>query len=119
MKLFDLYHKGVLHKIQLEASFYEENGNLSIRMIEWEGGIPAGPWSVLTINLSVKCQKDRAYIDVYRNGNEILMFIAENRLAFPTGNIFAGYPEYQFDHEILKEIGMIGHVRTLYYNYNC
>lgn len=26
------------------------------------------------------------------------------------------YPEYQFDHEILKEIGMIGHVRTLYYN---
>lgn len=104
MRLFDLCCMGEVHKIQLNVSFYEANGNLAIRMIEWENGMPAGPWSTLTINMGIKCHKDCAYIDVNRNGKEILAWLEENRLAVPTGNSIAGYPEYRFNHELLKEI---------------
>lgn len=104
MRLFDLCYKGEVHKIQLNVSFYEANGNLGIRMIEWENGMPGEPWSTLTINTGIKCRECCAYIDVNKNGKEILAWIEENRLAVPTGNSIAGYPEYRFDYELLREI---------------
>lgn len=104
MRLFDLCYKGEVHKIQLDVSFYEVNGNLAIRMIECENGMPAEPWSTLTINTGIKCRQYCAYIDVDKNGKEILAWIEDNRLAVPTGNSIAGYPEYRFNSELLREI---------------
>ena len=40
----------------------------------------------------------------YSNGKEILAWIEDDRLAVPTGNSIAGYPEYRFDYELLREI---------------
>lgn len=108
MKLFDLCYMGEVHKVQLKAGYYESNGNLAIQMIECEDGVPAWPWSTLTVNLGVDCPKDCAYIDVNNNGSEILSWITENGLAVPTGNVSAGYPEYCFDHKILEGIELEG-----------
>lgn len=107
MKTFSLISNGTVHDIKLGVSFYEMGGNLGIRMIKLNGKIQKEPWSTLTINFLKEpmCEKDCSYIDVYKNGREILEWIAKNKLAMPTGRISNafGYPEYRFNPYILAK----------------
>lgn len=79
---------------------YAENNNLYIGMMTHADGYPE-PYSDLTVNLSVKCAKDCAFIDTNNNGCDIVGWLITNKLAILTGNVRGGrfcvYPEMKFD----------------------
>lgn len=97
---------GTDHHISFELSKYLENNNLYVGMICHDDGYPE-PWSDLTVNLSVKCAENCAFIDTNNNGDRILEWLITNKLATLTGNIRASgwcvYPEVRFNMpELLK-----------------
>lgn len=117
MKMFDFEKYGKMHKIQLNVTAYQDNGNLAITMTAWESGAPE-PWSTLTVNLDSICPKDCAFIDTNNNGSDILAWIIRNGLAVPTGiyerSGYCEYPQYRFRSEILKELDPEGYSAYLY-----
>lgn len=88
------------HPVTFRLDNYSENGNLYVGMITWEEGWPE-PWSDLTVNLSVKCAKDCAFIDTNNNSDRIVEWLITNKLATLTGRIqqsgFCVYPEMKFN----------------------
>ena len=96
------------HPITFRLSKYAENDNLYVGMITWEEDFPE-PWSDLTVNLSVKCDKDCAFIDTNNNGDRIVEWLTTNNLATLTGRVrqsgFCVYPEMKFNMvELMKYI---------------
>ena len=88
------------HEITLKENHYADNNNLAIAMYCWEDGCPE-PWSVLTVNLGIKCRPNCAFIDTNNNGEDIVDWLEINRLAKPTGRLapsgYCLYPEYEFN----------------------
>ena len=101
------YNKyGKNHPMTFQLANYAENGNLYVGMITNEEGYPE-PWSNLTVNLSVPCKPNCAYIDTNNNGNEVINWLESNGLGEKTGRVnFSGwcsYPEFEFNMEALME----------------
>lgn len=101
-----LHKYGENHSITFELAIYAENGNLYVGMLSHDDGY-IQPWSSLTVNLSVKCKPNRAFIDTNNNGNEIVAWLEQNGLGKATGNLMPSgwcvYPEFEFDMDKLME----------------
>ena len=103
------YNKyGKNHPMTFQLANYAENGNLYVGMITNEEGWPE-PWSNLTVNLSVKCENNRAFIDANNNGVEIINWLLENNLGHLTGREMPSgwcrYLEFEFNmDELMKHI---------------
>ena len=72
--MLNLTKYGRTHPMSFKLANYAENGNLYVGIITHEEGYPE-PWSDLTVNLSVPCKPNRAFIDTNNNGNEIIAYI--------------------------------------------
>lgn len=98
--------------VQLKVEMYLDNGNLAIQLYEWNDDFPE-PWAMLTVNLSVPCEKDCAYIDTNNNGRKILEWIVRNDLGKMTGRErrsgYCSYPEVHFNAERLRELDPDGY----------
>lgn len=71
-------------------------------------------WDTITVNLSVPCGKDHAFVDINNSGMpEICEWIEKNGLGKATGrqqkSSFCVYPEYHFDAKRLKELDRDGY----------
>lgn len=99
MKTLILKKYGKGHPMSFKLARYAENGNLYVGLITHEDGYPE-PWQNLTVNLSVKCEENYAFIDTNNNGHEILYWLLENCLGILTGREmrsgFCVYPEFLF-----------------------
>lgn len=97
---------GTAHPITFKLATYVENGNLYVGLLCHDDGYPM-PWQNLTVNLSVPCKPNRAFIDTNNNGNEIIDWLEQNGLGFCTGNLMPSgwcvYPEFEFNMEKLME----------------
>lgn len=96
------------HFITFHLNHYLENNNLYVGMLCHDDGYPE-PWSDLTVNLSIKCDDDCAFIDTNNNGEGILLWLTLNNIAMPTGrtvqNGFWVYPEVKFNmFELMKYV---------------
>jgi hypothetical protein len=104
--MINLKKYGANHPMTFQLANYTENGNLYVGMITNEEGYPE-PWSNLTVNLSVPCKPNRAYIDTNNNGEEIIEWLEENGLGKWTGGIrpsgWCFYPEFEFNMEALMK----------------
>jgi hypothetical protein len=108
MKTITLERYGKKHPMCFNTAKYAENGNLYVGLTTMIEGWPE-PWSNLTVNLSVKCKENCAFIDTNNNGNEIITWLEENNLGETTGRIaFSGwcvYPEFEFNmEELMKHV---------------
>ena len=106
--MINLRKYGTNHPMTFELNNYRENGNLYVGLITHEEGW-AEPWQNLTVNLSIKCAPDCAFIDTNNNGDEIMTWIVSNKLGKPTGRIKASgwcvYPEFKFNmDELMKHL---------------
>ena len=96
------------HPITFELASYSENGNLYVGMFTEDEGYTV-PWSGLTVNLSVKCAPNRAFIDVNNNGSNIINWLERNNLGRATGASMPSgwciYPEFEFNmDELMKHV---------------
>lgn len=98
---------GMAIPVTFRKSHYVENDNLYVGIVCWDEGYPE-PWSDLTVNLSVKCEDDCAFIDVNNNGEAIIDWLVENNIAVPTGRVeasgFCLYPEVHFNKDFLAQL---------------
>ena len=99
---------GKNHPITFNLANYVENGNLYVGMITNEEGWPE-PWSNLTVNLSVPCKPNCAFIDSNNNGVEIINWLLENNLGNLTGREMTSgwcrYLEFEFNmEELMKHV---------------
>ncbi len=96
------------HPITFRLNHYADNGNLYVGMVTHEDGY-AEPWSDLTVNLDVKCAEDCAFIDTNNNGEQILLWLIQNKLGDLTGRMqpsgFCLFPEFKFNmDELMKYV---------------
>ena len=106
--MINLRKYGTDHPMTFQLDNYRENGNLYVGLITNEEGYPE-PWQNLTVNLSVKCADDCAFIDTNNNGYEIITWLVSNKLGKPTGRVKASgwceYPEFKFNvDELMKHM---------------
>lgn len=98
---------GADRKIKLTKNRYAENNNLAVQMVSYEEEY-GEPWSSLTVNLSVKCDKNCAFIDTNNNGEDIIKWLEDNNIAHLTGRMmpsgFCLYPEVKFTDAALKDM---------------
>jgi hypothetical protein len=99
--------------MELRIGQYVERGGLAIELVSWEEKEPED-WDTITVNLSVPCEKDHAFVDINNLGMpEICEWIEENGLGKATGRQqssgFCTYPEYHFDAKRLKELDREGY----------
>lgn len=94
------------HPMTFKLANYVENGNLYVGLLTNIDGYEE-PWSDLTVNLSVPCKPNRAFIDANNNGNEIIAWLVNNGLGHTTGLMMPSgwcvYPEFEFNMEALME----------------
>ena len=106
MKTINLERYGKIHPMCFCKANYLENNNLAIGLVTYIEGYPE-PWSNLTVNLSVRCAENCAYIDTNNNGNDIIDWLVSNGLGKLTGTTrisgFCVYPEFEFNMEKLME----------------
>lgn len=104
--MINLTKYGRMHPMTFHLANYAENGNLYVGMITNEEGWPE-PWSNLTVNLSVPCKPNCAFIDTNNNGVEIINWLLENNLGNLTGREMPSgwcrYLEFEFNMEALME----------------
>lgn len=97
---------GVDNPITFHLASYLENNNLYVGMITHRDGYPE-PYADLTVNLSVKCAEDCAFIDTNNCGRSIFEWLVLNELATPTGRFqqsgFCVYPEMKFNMDKLMK----------------
>ena len=96
------------YPMSFELATYAENGNLFVGLISHKEGYPE-PWGDLTVNLSVKCAPNRAYIDTNNNGSEIINWLVQNNLGYATGRLmnsgWCTYTEFEFNmDELMKHV---------------
>lgn len=97
---------GSNHSMTFKLANYLENKNLYVGLISNDEGYPE-PWQNLTVNLSVKCKPNCAYIDTNNNGYEIIDWLEQHGLGYCTGNLMPSgwcvYPEFEFNMEALMK----------------
>lgn len=106
MSILTLNAWGSNHKITLDLDHYAENGNLYVGLVSWDEGFPE-PWSDLTVNLSVPCKPNCAFIDTNNNGEQIIDWLIKNGLGKKTRRIgqsgWCTYPEFEFDMDAVNK----------------
>lgn len=106
MKTLKLNAWGKEHDVAFATNEYAENRNLYVGLVCFDDGYPE-PWSNLTVNLSVDCESNCAFIDTNNNGVNIIGWLKDNGIAEPTGRMKASgyciYPEVRFNSEKLAE----------------
>ena len=116
--MINLKKYGKNHPMTFELNKYCENENLYVGLITHEEGW-AEPWQNLTVNLSVKCADDCAFIDTNNNGEEIIDWLIEHNLGKPTGRIKASgwcvYPEFKFNMDELMNHVNWGSINASYF----
>lgn len=110
MKTLTLNKYGKQHPMTFVLKQYASTGNLYVGLITHEEGYE--PWSDLTVNLDVKCEKNCSFIDTNNNGNEIIDWLVDNGLGYRTGlkarSGFCVYPEFIFNMNKLLQYVMEG-----------
>lgn len=111
--LLDYEFDGEKIPMELRIGQYQEGGGLALELISWEEKKPED-WATVTVNLSVPCEKDHAFVDINNLGMpEICEWIEKNGLGKTTGRRqksgFCVYPEYHFDAKRLKELDREGY----------
>jgi hypothetical protein len=106
--MLTLHEYGQNHSIVFELANYAENGNLYIGLLSVDND-DLENWSDLTVNLSVKCADNCAFIDTNDNGDEIVDWLIANNLGKLTGRTktsgWCAYPEFEFDiDELTKHV---------------
>ena len=106
MQTLNLNAWGTQHPISFYLSKYAENNNLYVGMTTHYEGFPE-PYGDLTVNLSVKCEDDCAFIDTNNLGESIIEWLVENNLAVQTGRMrqsgWCFYEEVRFNmQELMK-----------------
>ena len=101
--------------MELRIGQYEDGSGLALELVSWEEKEPED-WDTITVNLSVPCEKDHAFVDINNSGMpEICDWIEKNGLGKATGrqqsSRFCTYPEYHFDTKRLKELDREGYER--------
>lgn len=104
---------GAKHPITFYLANYAENNNLYVGMTTHHEGYPE-PYGDLTVNLSVKCAEDCAFIDTNNCSDRIIEWLITNKLATLTGRIrqsgFCVYPEMKFNmSELMKYVDERGY----------
>ncbi len=99
---------GSNHSMYFELANYSENGNLYVGLVSNDEGYYS-PWQNLTVNLSVPCKANCAFIDINNNENEIIDWLEQNNLGHCTGNMMPSgwcvYPEFEFNmDELMKHV---------------
>lgn len=98
---------GQSYAINFKIGKYAMMDNLYIGMITYDEEGNPEPWSNLTVNLMVKCVRNRAFIDINNNGEEILDWLKKNKLGTTTGRLqlsgFVIYPEFEFDMDKVRK----------------
>ena len=94
--------------MELRIGQYEDGGGLALEQVSWEEKEPED-WDTITVNLSVPCEKDHAFVDINNSGMpKICEWIEKNGLGEATGRQqksgFGVCPEYHFDARRLKEL---------------
>ena len=96
---------GSEYEVTLRLNHYAQNNNLYIGIDCWEDEdgdklMYPEPYGDLTVNLGIKCKDTCAFVDTNNNPG-IERWLAENKLAKPTGRVapsgFCVYPEYEFN----------------------
>ena len=97
---------GAVHPMSFKLATYVENGNLYVGLITHDLDYP-DPWSDLTVNLSIYCKPNCAFIDTNNNGNEIINWLTVNHLGKLTGRMemsgWCLYPEFEFNMDNLMK----------------
>ena len=71
--------------MELRIGQYEDGSGLALELVSWEEKEPED-WDTITVNLSVPCEKDHAFVDINNSGGqEICQWIEENGLGKATG----------------------------------
>ena len=98
MQTFSIEHDGTAYQLFLKVITYPD-GNLAIKLYCGDSDY-LDFWGNLTINLSGIRPQDCSFINVLEYGTDILIWIAANNLAEPTGQIRqidgVEFPEYCF-----------------------
>lgn len=107
MARLELNAWGATHQITFSIEKYKNNDNLAIQMWRWDEDGFQEPWSILTVNLTKKCNPNCAFIDVNNNGDNIIEWLEANNLGVFTGNFeisgFCIYPEFEFNMDELNK----------------
>jgi hypothetical protein len=106
--LLDYEFDGEKIPMELRIGQYEDGGGLALELVSWKEKEPED-WDTITVNLSVPCEKDHAFVDINNSGMpELCEWIEKNGLGKATGRQqrsgFCVYPEYRFDARRLKEL---------------
>ena len=106
MKTLAMRRHGKEYAITFEINHYLQNGNLYVGMLTREDNHPA-MYGNLTVNLSVPCKANRAFIDVNNHGLGIIEWLLDNNLGHLTAREkvsgFCSYPEFEFDMDVLMQ----------------
>ena len=107
-KIYEIKFYGKKYHIILQKDAYVNNGTLAVSMLECT---PKGKvkdyFGTLTVNLvnQEPSNKDEQYIDTNNNGNEIIQWLKDNKIAEEVGiygySGYCGYPLFKFTKEAL------------------
>lgn len=100
---------GKKHTAQFHKNTYVNNGNLYIGVLAWDEEYEYWEhWSDLTVNLSVPCKPNTAFIKTDCSGEEIIEALVKKGYATETGVMrcsgYCVYPMYEFTEEFLNGI---------------
>lgn len=105
--LLDFDPSGKKAALEVQVCSYYSTGGLAVLLADWSSGVPE-PWGDLTVNLGYSVEKDCAFVDVNRLGENVLAWIEKNALGKPTGRTersgFVTYPECRFNAERLQAL---------------
>lgn len=91
------------YEIGLTVNHYLENNNLFVGMVCYNGE----PFANLTVNLSVPCDENCAFIDTNNLGMGIMAWLEKNNLGTQTFRFqrsgFCEYYEFKFDMDKVKK----------------
>lgn len=115
MKIYELTMYGETYKIALMKGTYSSNETLAVEMVVVnDKGEMVEPWNMLTVNIdssNVLANDKRAFIDTNNNGEEIIQWLEENKIATSKGvygqSGWCSYPLYEFNGQVLNEMEKI------------
>lgn len=113
VKTYRYKKNGKAYEVVLAKTKYVENNALAIAMFTWNNKHKYFEfWDTITVNLSMNMVSENyAFINTNDNGKEIIDWLIDNKLGFPTyrecRSGYCSYPEFMFNVDVLKEMPSI------------
>lgn len=106
-KRLKFQHAGTTYYVKILVESYGD-GNLAILLTCKDDELNNEvPFAILTVNLPLVLEKWYSFIDTNNLSDGVLKWLADNKLAIPTGKYQRGgyciYPLYCFDPEVLQK----------------